>query len=183
MIQVRVNGIFITKSQSSGILLREEDGERTLPIVIGEYEAQSIAMALEKIAPPRPITHDLITNMLGKLEISIESVIITEIKENTYYAVLRLIRDTEVIEVDSRPSDAIALAVRLGTSIFVKEAVMDEAAYIPDDADDPNKKFLFKTDDNQVENLKQQLAKAVESEEYEEAAKIRDRIKRLESGS
>ena len=182
MIQVRVNGIFITQSQSSGILLKEEEGKRTLPIVIGEYEAQSIAMALEKIAPPRPITHDLITNILGKLEISVESVIITEIKENTYYAIVRLISDAEVIEIDSRPSDAIALAVRLGTSIFVKEAVMDEAAYIPENTDDPNKKFLFKTDNNQLDNLKQQLAKAVESEDYEEAAKLRDRINRLESG-
>ena len=183
MIHVRVNGIFITQSQSSGILLREDDGKRTLPIVIGEYEAQSIAMALEKITPPRPITHDLITNILGKLEISVESVIITEIKENTYYAIVRLVRNTEIIEIDSRPSDAIALAVRLGTSIFVNEAVMDEAAYIPENTDDPNKKFLFKTDNDQVENLKQQLAKAVESEDYEEAAKLRDRINRLESGS
>lgn len=183
MIQVRVNGIFITQSQASGILLKEQEGNRALPIVIGEYEAQSIAMALENIVPPRPITHDLAINMLKMLHITLESIIITELKDNTYYAILRLVKDSEIIEVDSRPSDAIALAVRLGTSIYVNDQVMNEASYIPEESDEPDKKYIFKSGSDEIEELKKNLQKAVESEEYEKAAQIRDQIKRLESGS
>ena len=118
MIEVSVKGIFITQTQASGIILKEQGGERTLPIVIGEYEAQSIALALENLKPPRPITHDLTVNILDMIGVSIESVIISELKDNTYYAIIRLRKEMEIIEIDARPSDAIALAVRLGTSIF-----------------------------------------------------------------
>jgi len=183
VIQVSVNGIFITQSQASGILLKEKEGDRALPIVIGEYEAQSIAMALENIIPPRPITHDLAINMLKMLHATLESIIITELKDNTYYAILRLVKDSEIIEVDSRPSDAIALAVRLGSSIYVNDQVMNEASYIPEESNEPDKKYIFKTSADEIEELKKNLQKAVESEEYEKAAQIRDQIKRLESGS
>lgn len=90
MIEVNVNGIFLTPTQASGILLKEKNGERTLPIIIGEYEAQSIALGLEDIKPPRPITHDLTVNMLNTCKITIENVLITELKENTFYAVIHL---------------------------------------------------------------------------------------------
>ena len=183
MIQVKVNGIFITQSQASGILLKEQDGDRALPIVIGEYEAQSIAMALENIAPPRPITHDLIVNMLKMQQISIESIIITELKENTYFALLRLEKEGAIIEVDSRPSDAIAIAVRMGASIFVNESVMEEASYIPDDPESSEQDYVFKSDVNEIDELKKMLQKAVETEDYEKAAQLRDQIKRLELGS
>lgn len=179
MIQVSVNGIFITQSQASGILLKEQNGDRALPIVIGEYEAQSIAMALENIKPPRPITHDLTVNMLRTLNISLESILITELKDSTFYALLRLVKDSEIIEVDSRPSDAIAIAVRLGSAIYVNDEVMEEAAYIPDDAHEP----AMKSGAGDIEDLKKSLQKAVEVEDYERAARIRDQIKRLESGS
>ncbi len=179
MIQVTVNGIFITQSQASGILLKEQNGSRALPIVIGEYEAQSIAMALENIKPPRPITHDLTVNMLKTLNITLESILITELKDSTFYALLRLVKDSEIIEVDSRPSDAIAIAVRLGSSIYVNDDVMEEASYIPDEAQEP----AFEPKNNDLEDLKKSLQKAVEAEDYEKAARIRDQIKRLESGS
>lgn len=183
MIQVRVSGIFITQSQASGILLKEQSGDRALPIVIGEYEAQSIAMALENIEPPRPITHDLAINMLKMLQVTLDSIIITELKDNTYYAVLRLVKDSEIIEVDSRPSDAIALAVRLDRDIFVDEQVMDEASYVPDDIPDTEQQSILAIDEDEIGELKRKLQKAVEAEEYEKAARLRDRIKRLESGS
>ncbi len=179
MIQVSVNGIFITQSQASGILLKEQNGNRALPIVIGEYEAQSIAMALENIKPPRPITHDLTVNMLKTLNITLESILITELKDSTFYALLRLVKDSEIIEVDSRPSDAIAIAVRLGSAIYVNDEVMEEAAYIPDDAHEP----AMKSGAGDIEDLKKNLQRAVEAEDYEKAARIRDQIKRLESGS
>lgn len=183
MIEVSVNGIFITQTQASGIILKEQTGNRALPIVIGEYEAQSIALALENLTPPRPITHDLMANILQQLDLTMESVIITELKENTYYAIIRLRRDVEVIEVDARPSDAIALAVRLGASIYVNEEVMDEAAYIPEEKEIDQKDFLFKSDSDELERLKKELKKAVEKEEYEKAAQIRDKIRKLESRS
>lgn len=183
MIEVRVNGIFLTQSQASGIILKEKEGNRTLPIVIGEYEAQSIALALEDLKPPRPITHDLTVNLLDSVGVSIESVIISELKENTYYAIIRIQKDLETLEIDARPSDAIALAVRLGTNIFVNETVMDQASYIPDDKETDDKNYLFKSATDNIDELKEQLKKAVENEEYEKAARIRDQIKKLESGS
>ena len=183
MIEVRVNGIFLTQSQASGIILKEKEGNRTLPIVIGEYEAQSIALALEDLKPPRPITHDLTVNLLDSVGVSIESVIISELKENTYYAIIRLQKDMETMEIDARPSDAIALAVRLGTDIFVNETVMDQAAYIPEDKESDDKNYLFKSAADNIDELKEQLKKAVDNEEYEKAATLRDQIKKLESGS
>ncbi len=183
MIPVKVDGIFLTQTQASGILLREKDGPRALPIVIGEFEAQSIAMALEHVKPPRPITHDLMVNILQILGLTLESVFITELKDNTYYAILRLQHDSEIIEVDSRPSDAIALAVRFGGPIYVHEAVMNEAAYIPEKSQDDTGTFTIGSEKNTLADLKQALQKAVEAEEYEKAADIRDRIKKLESGS
>ena len=183
MIEVRVNGIFLTQSQASGIILKEKEGNRTLPIVIGEYEAQSIALALEDLKPPRPITHDLTVNLLDSVGVSIESVIISELKENTYYAIIRLQKDMETMEIDARPSDAIALAVRLGTDIFVNETVMDQAAYIPEDKESDDKNYLFKSAADNIDELKEQLKKAVDNEEYEKAANLRDQIKKLESGS
>ncbi len=184
MIEVRVNGIFITQTQASGIILKEQDGERTLPIVIGEYEAQSIALALENLTPPRPITHDLTVNMLHNLGVKIESVLISELRDNTYYAVIRLRnKDLEEIDIDARPSDAIALAVRLGTSIFVNDQVMQEASYIPEEKEDQQKDYLYKTNADELDVLKKQLKEAVDSEDYEKAADLRDKIKRLESSS
>lgn len=180
MVEVRVNGIFITQSKASGVILKEENGKRALPIVIGEYEAQSIAMALENFNPPRPITHDLAANILKLLDVSIENILITELKDNTYYAIIRLRRDIEIYEVDARPSDAIALAVRMGTSIFVNDSVMEEAGYVPEESEEHRSDLDFESDKNDIEELKKRLKKAVEAEEYEKAARIRDEIKRRE---
>ncbi|EHO40102.1 bifunctional nuclease family protein [Caldithrix abyssi] len=191
MVEVRVNGIFMTQTQASGIILKEQDGDRALPIVIGEYEAQAIALALENLKPPRPITHDLAANILETLGVEMEQVIITELKDNTYYAIIKLNYAGQLFEIDSRPSDAIALALRLGTPIFVDEMVMEQASYVPEEeeADEfgesksGNKSFMKHTKEDELELLREQLKKAVENEEYEKAAKIRDKIKRMESGS
>ncbi len=185
MVEVRVNGLFMTQSQASGIILREQNGERALPIVIGEYEAQSIALALENLKPPRPITHDLTANMIEILGISMDRVVITDLKDNTYYAIIKLTFAGQEYEIDSRPSDAIALAIRLGTPIFVEDLVMEEASYIPeeDEQDAHKKSYIYRSKEDELEALREKLKKAVEKEEYEKAAKIRDQIKRLESGS
>ena len=183
MIEVNVNGIFLTQSQASGIILKEKNGKRTLPIVIGEYEAQSIALGLENIKPPRPITHDLTLNLLETCGVKIDSVLITELKNNTYYAVIRLRKKLKYWDVDARPSDAIAMAVRCMTPIFVDEEVMNVGAYEPDEVEGEEKEFSIGTVASELDELKAELQKAVENEEYEKAAELRDKIKRIESGS
>ncbi len=183
MIEVSVKGVFLTQNQSSGILLKELEGDRTLPIIIGEYEAQSIALGLENIKPPRPITHELTTEIMNVCGITMDSVFITDLKENTFFAIINLTgAHNEKLEVDSRPSDAIALAVRNHTPIFVNESVMDQASYVAEEQEDqPDRSFIFKSGSEELDRLKEELKKAVEEEEYEKAAQIRDKIKRLES--
>ncbi len=184
MVEVTVNGIFITQTQASGIILKEREGQRSLPIVIGEYEAQSIALALENLKPPRPITHDLTVNLLDTLGAGMESVIISDLRDNTYFAIIRLTTNSdEVLEVDARPSDAIALAVRLDTTIYVSDEVMQQASYIPDEEDEEKKNYVIKAKTSELDQLKEELKKAVEAEEYEKAAQLRDKIKRMEQSS
>jgi uncharacterized protein len=180
MIEVKINGLFLTQSQASGVILKEIKGERTLPIIIGEYEAQSIALGLEKIKPPRPVTHDLTLNLLDSLTVEIERIAVTELKNNTYYAVIYIRQNSKVLEIDSRPSDAIALAVRKNVPIFVAEEVMEKGAYTAEEVQDIQEgRIDFKED--RIEKLKTELQEAVEKEDYEKAARIRDEIKKLES--
>ena len=111
------------------VLLKTAEGNRFLPIWIGHPEAAAILMKLQGAATPRPMTHDLLTNVLGELEAKIERISVTDLKENTFYAVITLARDGGgEIEIDSRPSDAIALAVRADAPIFAADAVIDEAS-------------------------------------------------------
>lgn len=183
MIEVLVNGIFLTQSQASGIILKEKEGTRTLPIVIGEYEAQSIALGLENIKPPRPITHDLTLSLLDSCGVHIESILITELKNNTYYAVIRLEKDLKTWEVDARPSDAIAIAVRTMTPIFVNEEVMKLGSYSSENEEIKDNIKTYYSIEDELEKLKKELQTAVEKEDYEKAALIRDRIRDLEKGT
>lgn len=180
MIEVKINGLFLTQSQASGVILKEIHGERTLPIIIGEYEAQSIALGLENIKPPRPITHDLTLNILDTLGAEIERVVVTELKNNTYYAIIFIRHGGTLYKVDSRPSDAIALAVRQNIPIYVEEEVMEKGAYTPDEIQELDENQGAYQEDR-LEKLRRELQEAVEKEEYEKAARIRDEIKRLES--
>ncbi len=180
MIEVKINGLFLTQSQASGVILKELDGDRTLPIIIGEYEAQSIALGLENITPPRPITHDLVLNMLETLEAQIERIIISDLRNNTYYAIIQLRRRSELLEIDARPSDALALAVRQGIQIFVEEDVMRKGAYSADEFQDVEERRIDPSHDR-LEHLRRELQEAVDKEDYERAAKLRDDIKKLES--
>jgi bifunctional DNase/RNase len=121
-------------------LLRERTGDRrVLPIFIGGPEASAIAFALEDVTVPRPLTHDLMKNLLDDLGVSVESVSVTELQEGTFFAEIELHAKDGVHRVSSRPSDAIALAARTGTPIFADEAVLDEAAYRAEEesTDDP----------------------------------------------
>ncbi len=180
MIEVKINGLFLTQSQSSGVILKEIEGDKTLPIIIGEYEAQSIALGLENIAPPRPITHDLLLSMLDSLAAQIERVIISDLRNNTYYAIIQVRRKSKLYEIDARPSDAIALAVRQSIQIFVEDDVMNKGSYSAEELQDIEERQID-TNQDRLARLKDELQQAVEKEEYEKAAQLRDDIKKLES--
>ncbi len=111
------------------LILRELNGNRRLPIIIGAHEAQAIAIELENLKPPRPLTHDLIKSIIEALGATISEIVITELKEGTFYSKIFLETITGTIEVDSRPSDAIAIAVRMGAPIYVDSSIMTEASF------------------------------------------------------
>jgi bifunctional DNase/RNase len=109
------------------VLLKESDGERYLPIWIGAVEATAIAFALQGIQTPRPMTHDLMRDILGETQVSVERILISELVDQTFYALIRMSSDGKTVEVSSRPSDAIALAVRINAPIFADEEVLEQA--------------------------------------------------------
>jgi len=182
MVEVKINGLFLTQSQASGVILKELDGDRTLPIIIGEYEAQSIALGLENIKPPRPITHDLTINIIESFGGQIERIVVTELKNNTYYAVVEIRRKMKLFEIDSRPSDAIALAVRNNIPIFVAEKVMQKGSYTSDEMQEIEQGKI-ETGKSRLDQLRKDLEDAVEREDYEKAARLRDEINKLDSRS
>lgn len=169
------------------ILLKEIEGTRRLPIIIGAFEAQAIALEMEGIKPPRPLTHDLLKTLVDNLGANVVEIVVSELKENTFYAKIILEASGLTNEIDARPSDAIALAVRTYAPIFVNELVMNAAAFIPSDETDipgfetsdleNDKRPLSK--EAQLAALQDKLREALESEEFERAAKLRDDIKRL----
>jgi len=141
MVEMELSKIIITETGEYQVVwLREKDGERTFPILIGIFEAAAIDRAVREIQTPRPFTHDLIASMITALDVTLERILISALHSHTFYAKLFLQRNGGVVEVDSRPSDAIAIAVRLGTPIFVDEAVLDNvgAADNPDAPQPPD---------------------------------------------
>jgi bifunctional DNase/RNase len=131
LIEMNLAGVRIELPTNQPIvLLREVDGERFLPIWIGQPEAAAIALALQGVVTPRPMTHDLMKNMLEEMAVTVNNIAITELREGTFYAIINLQRNGSAYEVSSRPSDAIALAVRLGCKIFANEDVLAEASIL-----------------------------------------------------
>jgi len=126
------------------VLLREAEGERFLPIWIGQAEAAAIALALQGVVTPRPMTHDLLKNILEEIAVQVESIVITELREGTFYAVINLQRNGTAYEISSRPSDAIALAVRLNCKIFASEEVLNEASILIPSGDDDEEVEKFR---------------------------------------
>ena len=194
MERIQVDIMGLSTSPSSGgayaLILKEVNGLRRLPIIIGAFEAQSIALEMEGIKPPRPLTHDLLKNVMDSLGANLNDVFINDLKDGTFYA--RLSLDSQ--EVDSRPSDAIALAVRYNVPIFVAEKVMDEAGFVPDGDEAGKPAFTAAASEpehpstekpkiklSRLEELQLQLLEAVAKEEYEKAAKSRDEIQKLEA--
>ena len=194
VIQVEIFGISLSSSLASGgyaVILKEVEGERRLPIIIGQYEAQAIALQLEGINPPRPLTHDLLKNVIEILGFSIDSVVINELRDSTFYAKIRLDNDT-IDDIDARPSDAIALALKFDAPIFCSSYILDEIGFNPEpekvtsDFSQPEVDKFVKSEDpavsraKKLDQLKRDLDDAVEKEEYEKAATLRDEIKNIE---
>ena len=177
MIPVNVEKIsYHTSSRSYAVLLKENDSDLVLPILVGSFEAQSIALALEVVTTPRPLTHDLICDMIKKIDAELISVNISQLNDGVFYAKLKLMGSgfgTKII--DARPSDAISIALRLNAQIYVTPEIIKEAGVNQKDINQSIKpKYSIK-------DLESKLKKAVEKEEYEKAAKIRDKIKELDS--
>lgn len=127
LIQMKVEGmLFDPRSNMYILLLKEIDGHGTLPIWIGKPEADSIALALGKVETPRPLTHDLIKNIVDGLKVKITKIIVTEILDNTYYALICIYDGKKETYIDSRPSDAVAVALRVNAPIFVEEDIMEQ---------------------------------------------------------
>lgn len=126
MVEVELSRIIINeRSDQQVIVLKEKNGQRAFPILIGIYEATAIDRGIKEYRTPRPLTHDLIALILKSLEVRLDRIIVTDLRNQTFYAKLILARGADEVEVDSRPSDAIALAVQLGARIFVEENVLD----------------------------------------------------------
>ena len=143
MIELNLVGVRVElPSNQPIVLLKEREGERYLPIWIGAMEATAIAFALQGIQTQRPMTHDLLKNVLDEIQVQVERIVITELKDGTFYAVIVMSRNGTKYEVSSRPSDAIALAVRVNVPIFAQEDVLTEASIvIRDDEEQEVEKF------------------------------------------
>ncbi len=127
-LEMKIKGLMIDPITNMPIIiLRDPSSSAVLPIWVGIFEANAIALQIEKIVTPRPMTHDLLKSMIGGLHASVEKVVITDLKENTFYALIFLNHDGKVLPIDSRPSDAIALALRTGSPIYVTSEVIEKA--------------------------------------------------------
>ena len=178
-------------SKGYAVLLQEKTGDRSLPIIVGSAEAQSIALYLEGVNMPRPMTHDLMANVLENMDSEISRVLIARISNGTFYAEIEVSspHSGEII-IDSRPSDAIAIALRTLTPIYISDDVMDSAGIDNFTGESEVAEAVTSEDlsyeiseETVLENLSEALEKAVSEEEYEVAARLRDRIKRLEKKS
>ncbi len=195
-VQVDIMGLSPTPAPGGSgyaLILKEVGGERRLPIIIGSFEAQHIALELEGIKPPRPLTHDLLHNIIEQLGFSINYVYINELRDGTFFAKIKL-DVASLDEIDSRPSDAIALALKFAVPIYVSEEVMNEVSFVPEKEDTEAEKESEQQKGKDLEQtveevdpylrkmnkLKFDLKEAVEREDYEKAAAIRDEIKKIE---
>lgn len=187
-IQLEIIGMSYSQSQSGAyaLILGELNGKRRLPIIIGGFEAQSIAIELEKIKTPRPLTHDLFKSLATSFKISINEVIINKFSEGVFYAILICSDGANELEIDSRTSDAIALALRFHCPIYTFESIMASAGIMIDEEAEKMKSSQTspsQSPEEEVEfsqpsltELRQMLQSAVENEEYEKASKIRDEL-------
>ncbi|WP_018477383.1 bifunctional nuclease family protein [Pontibacter roseus] len=195
-IQLEILGLSSSQSQtgSFALVLGERDGNRRLPIIIGMFEAQSIAIQIEKINPNRPLTHDLFKTFAEQVNVNITEILISDLKEGVFYSKIMCTDGEKDFELDARPSDAIAIGLRFGVPIYTVESVLSEAGIILsdlEDEDEENDEMAVKSsasstsssssakeplNQTSIEELNKMLNEALEKEDYERAAKIRDEL-------
>jgi bifunctional DNase/RNase len=193
MIQVRVDQLFLS-NMGFAVLLRSQEDERALPIMIGAAEAQAIALCMNNVEVPRPLTHDLFKNVLDEIGCGLKRMEVCNLQSGTFYARLVLQSGENEINMDSRPSDAIALALRFGAPMFVEDTVMAEAGRVfnPDElagmtqsqeTPEPPAAKKPRRKPTRLENLQREMQKAIEEERYEDCARLRDEIGRASKKS
>jgi bifunctional DNase/RNase len=192
-IKLDIAGLSYSQTQSGAyaLVLTESGGKRQLPIVIGGFEAQAIAIELEKMTPTRPLTHDLFKSFAESFSISVKEVVIYNLMEGIFYSKLICERDGQITEIDARTSDAIAIGVRFNCPIYTFENILASAGVLLDE-NQPKEDEFHLDDDNfmsaeeslgsfSVEELENQLTEAIENEDYELASRIRDEINKRTS--
>jgi len=180
----------ITQTHSYAVVLGEVNGLRRLPIVIGGFEAQAIAVALERMSPSRPLTHDLMKNFMNAFNVELQEVVITDLQEGIFFSKLICFTVDDTVEIDSRTSDALALAVRFGCPIYTYDSILENAGIIMEDTGEKKKtkiesvggeenkdprEDLSKMSLDELENL---LNEVLENEDYIRAISIRDEIQK-----
>ncbi len=190
-IKLEILGLSSSQSQSGSfaLVLGEENGNRRLPIIIGMFEAQAIAIEIEKIVPNRPMTHDLFKSFAFNFGFMVSEIIISDLKEGVFFAKIVCTADGKEIEIDARPSDAIAIGLRFDVPLYTNEMILTEAGIVLADEDEPvtdaGKKVTSsgqpenkpkKLEDMPMDQLNKMLDDALSAEDYERAAKIRDEI-------
>ena len=203
-IKLDILGLSSSQSQSGSfaLVLGEENGNRRLPIIIGMFEAQAIAIEIEKVVPNRPMTHDLFKSFAGAFNYSVEEIIISDLKEGVFFSKIICSDGIRQVEIDARPSDAIAIGIRFDVPIYTYETILSEAGIVlnefndeedGDDDDDEEaegdevqssyvkKESMIAASEDSIKNystdqLKSMLEEAVQKEDYEKAARIRDEL-------
>lgn len=191
-IKLDILGLSSSQSQSGSfaLVLGETNGKRRLPIIIGMFEAQAIAIEIEKIVPNRPMTHDLFKSFAQSFDFEVEEIVISDLKEGVFFAKIVCTNGVKQIDVDARPSDAIAIGLRFNVPIFTYETVLSEAGIVLTDETEEEESAPVKETgrkskpqseqlkDLNNEKLNKLLEEALAKEDYEKAAKIRDEMNR-----
>lgn len=181
----------ITQTHSYAVVLGETNGLRRLPIVIGGFEAQAIAVALERMKPSRPLTHDLMKNFMNAFYVDLQEIVINDLQEGIFYSKLICFTENDTVEIDSRTSDAIALAVRFGCPIYTYDYILENAGILMEEQEgdkkisiesvSPEPSVIASSNDLNklnIEELQQMLNTVLENEDYLKAIAIRDEIQR-----
>ena len=189
-VKLKVMGISYSQTQSGAyaLILIEENGERRIPIIIGGFEAQAIVIKLENLDPPRPLTHDLFKKFADEFNISVVEVVISKLEEGVFFSKLICNNGVKEYSIDSRTSDAVAIALRFGCPIFIEEEILEKAGITINQTDVVNSKAneadsIFETENSKFESYSDEelyklIDDAVKTEDYERAASVRDEIEK-----
>jgi uncharacterized protein len=181
-IKLEISGIAYSQTQSGSyvLTLSEVGGKRKLPIVIGGFEAQAIAVELEKMVPNRPLTHDLIKTFCTSYGVIVREILIYQFKEGVFFSKIICDKDKQITEIDSRTSDAIAIGVRFNAPIYTLAIILDDVSGSEGASEELQKEFDLESkmeDEDDLQELQERLKDAISNEDYELASKLRDEIK------